>query len=447
MGTHERQRTIMGIGMLDLPEELRSTLVDARPEPSDDDEPSVYRAWLGRVIDGKYKLESLIAEGGMGAVFEASPVSGGMPVAFKIMHPELGADGAIVKRFAREVEIGEKLTHDNVVAALDTGTADDGAPYLVLELVLGPTLSHAMWEDGAFEWRRAVKVASQIAGAIGAAWDGGFVHRDLKPDNVVLEPDGRRGEKVKLLDFGIAHDRSVAGVNAKLTVAGEVLGTMGYMAPEQAVGQQVDVRSDLYALGVLLWEMLAGFSLFDEDIAKQDYFLAQMRLDPTPTTELAPGSPPELDALVRELLKHLQSERPDDPWAVQATLLGLLEGAAAASPAEMAPIAQPAPKPMAPASDVATPTPPASPAPASPAPASPAPASPAPASPAPASPVQPAVRPGFATGHAPQASPRGTAPAGNAPAGTSRTLIIGGGILALFGGGMCLLAGLLILLR
>ncbi|MCA9638970.1 MAG: protein kinase, partial [Myxococcales bacterium] len=152
--------------------------------------------------------------------------------------------------------------------------------------------------------------------------------------NVVLEPDGRGGEKVKLLDFGIAHDRSVVGVNAKLTVAGEVLGTVGYMAPEQCVGQGVDVRSDLYALGVLLWEMLAGFSLFEEDLPRSDYLLAQMRLSPTPANELAPDAPEALDGIIRGLLAHLQKDRLGDPGEVRRALLDLLgEPAEAAPPA------------------------------------------------------------------------------------------------------------------
>ncbi|MCA9605341.1 MAG: serine/threonine protein kinase [Myxococcales bacterium] len=357
-----RQRTIMGMAAIEVPDELRATLPDAPPVMEEPSDATGYRGWVGRLIDDRYRLVRLIAEGGMGAVYEARHVDGGPHVALKVMYAELGDNAAIVQRFAREVQIGQRVKHPNVVGALATGFIDASSPYLVLELVTGPTLSHAMWEQGAFPWRRAARIGAQVAAAIGAAWDAGFVHRDLKPDNIVLEPDGRGGETVKLLDFGIAHDRSTAGLNAKLTGFGEVLGTVGYMAPEQSVGQGVDVRSDLYAIGVLLWEMIAGFPLFDDDLEQKDYFLVQMREKPAPISELAADAPEALTQLVASLLALKQTDRPEDPNAVRDQLLALSERAEAA-PAPAPPAAPPMAAPPMPAS---APVPPPAMAPRSP---------------------------------------------------------------------------------
>jgi len=357
----------MGMSVVQIAHDPRTTLPDGPPQMAEV-APTGYGAWLGRVVDDRYHLARLIAEGGMGAVFEAVQLGTERPVALKVMHADLEEDGAIVQRFAREVEIGRRVKHENVVEVLDTGTLEDGSPYLVLELIVGPTLSHSMWEDGAFEWPRAVRVGAQIAGAIGAAWDAGFVHRDLKPDNIVLEPDGEGGERVEVLDFGIAHDREVTDENQKLTRMGQVLGTVGYMPPEQAVGQAIDVRADLYALGVLVWEMLAGFPLFDEDISRQDYLLAQMRNTPDPVRDLAPDAPPALTDLVASLLQGQPNDRPGDPWAVRDQLLAMLPAEQSAPAANAPPVeAAPAEAPRVEAAPVEAP--PAAPAPAAPPPA------------------------------------------------------------------------------
>ena len=323
MGTRRRDRTILGIGAVELPEELRATLVDLSPR-EEEEESSHYVSWLGRVVDGKYELQRLIAEGGMGAVFEALPTGGGARVALKVMHAELGANSAIVQRFEREVEIGERLQHEFIVEALDTGRMHDGSAYLVLAYVVGPPLSLAMWEDEQFEWRRAARIGAQIASALEAAWAEGIAHRDLKPDNIVLEPDDAGGETVKLLDFGIAHDKAVTNQKAKLTMMGEVVGTVGYMAPEQTLGQPVDGRCDLYGLGVLLWEMLAGRPLFDEDLELRDFLTTQLTQPPQPIREIAPATPEALAALVHRLLAYQKTERPDDASIVRAELLSVL---------------------------------------------------------------------------------------------------------------------------
>jgi serine/threonine protein kinase len=455
MGTERRDRTILGMAVVQIPDELRATLVDATP-PQMDEAPdeSGYRGWVGRVIDDKYRLDRLIAEGGMGAVYEARHVEGGPAVALKVMLTELGGDDSIVQRFAREVQIGQHVSHENVVRVLATGSIDPRSPYLVLELVTGPTLAHAMWEDGAFPWRRAVRVGAQVAAGIGAAWDAGFVHRDLKPDNVVLEPDGVGGEKVKLLDFGIAHDRSEAGRKAKLTRFGEVLGTFGYMAPEQAVGQAVDVRSDLYALGVLIWEMIAGFPLFDEDLDQRGFFLAQASNTPHAIRDLAPDAPEGLTTLVASLLAVHQGDRPTDPWAVRDDLLTLLApvptehavpnrssssahpGGAVVSPA---PSTQAAPSVAETTAAAAPSAPRYLPTPTTPAPHTAPVAMPEPAAVLASAPTPPAIA--IAT-HAP-ASPEVS------PSSSSRslTLVLAGVGLALFGGLLCLVAAILVWTR
>ena len=219
-------------------------------------------SWIGRVIDGRYRIDRVLGQGGMGAVFVAEHLTLAKPVALKIILPQLAGDAELAQRFAREAMVSAKLEHPHVASALDYGTLAEGGAYLVMQLARGRGLR--AWLHGRADPRTAIAIGAQIADALGAAHAHGIVHRDLKPENVIVEErDG--GLHARVLDFGIARVADAAKGDAPLTRLGTVMGTAGYMAPEQAVGEAVDARADVYALGVILWELVAGKTLFDQD--------------------------------------------------------------------------------------------------------------------------------------------------------------------------------------
>ncbi|MEC7519148.1 MAG: serine/threonine-protein kinase [Myxococcota bacterium] len=307
-----RDRSIAGIGR---PRSRPS----AEPPPEG---PSPYEGWIGRVVDERYALTELLAEGGMGAVFEARHVKLGRPFAVKVMLQGHEGNEEIVQRFAREVAIAGRLSHRHIVNAIDCGEMEDGVAFLVLELVSGRSLAEALYEDGAFGWRRAARVGAELSEALWAAHDNGVVHRDLKPDNVVLEPDGDGHETVKLLDFGVAHIASGDGAaDEALTQHGAMIGTVGYMAPEQALGHAVDGRSDLYALGILLWEMVQGEPLFDESLSASA-FVKELVGEARPP--LSADVPDAFADLVDRLLSFEMHARPASAADVQGELRALL---------------------------------------------------------------------------------------------------------------------------
>jgi serine/threonine-protein kinase len=280
-------------------------------------------AWLGRVVDDRYRIERLLGEGGMGAVFLAEHLKLQKKVALKIILPQFAGDGEIAERFAREAMASAKLDHPHVASALDYGTLAEGGAYLVMQFVPGRSLRDAALER-AGDWRWVCEVGAQIADALAAAHAAGIVHRDLKPDNVFLER--REGsasggsELVRVLDFGIARvlgDDVRPESKKQLTRVGTIIGTPGYMAPEQALGEVVDERADLYALGVVLWEVLAGRSLFpDEDITA--IVTKQLTTEAPPLD--VPGLPVELGSLISRLLARDRQMRPQRAIEVRELL-------------------------------------------------------------------------------------------------------------------------------
>ncbi len=223
--------------------------------------------WIGRFVDGRYRVVEKLAEGGMGSVFVAEHVTLGKLVALKVIHPSLAGDDDFAERFAREAMVSAKLDHPHVASAMDFGRLPEGGAYLVLQLVRGPSVQDVLEREGALAWPRVCAIGAQVADALAAAHAEGIVHRDLKPENVLLERRDDGAEHVKVLDFGIARvDASPQGPSAGLSRAGTgrpiatraltrrgmVVGTPGYMSPEQALGEETDFRTDLYALGVLL---------------------------------------------------------------------------------------------------------------------------------------------------------------------------------------------------
>jgi len=218
----------------------------------------VGNSWSGALLGERYRVGALIGVGGMGAVYEAEREDlAQMRVAIKILHPSVGARADLVMRFRREAETIAALDHPNIVRILDFQAPKGEPAFLVMERLHGEHLGETLEKEGLFSAERAAFVASQVLSALSAAHAANVVHRDLKPDNVFLITMSGLRDIVKLLDFGVAKLMN-ARESEKLTQTGSVVGTPAYMAPEQARGANVDHRSDLYAVGCMMYETLAG---------------------------------------------------------------------------------------------------------------------------------------------------------------------------------------------
>jgi eukaryotic-like serine/threonine-protein kinase len=211
---------------------------------------------VGTVLDGKYRIEAYLSSGGMGAVFRATHVMLGKPVAVKLIQGDLVTSPEMARRFQREARAATSLNHPCIVSVYDLGQTGDGTLYIAMELVDGQSLKDEIRAQGRIEPARIVRLLRDVASALAVAHRHQIIHRDLKPQNVMLTRDSNGREVAKLLDFGIA--KTLDEAQTQLTAAGFALGTPQYMSPEQAMGKEVDPRSDLYSLGVVMYEMLVG---------------------------------------------------------------------------------------------------------------------------------------------------------------------------------------------
>ncbi|MCB9615051.1 MAG: protein kinase [Sandaracinus sp.] len=270
------------------------------------DEETVLRGntLVGRTIDGRYRVERVLGEGGMGVVYLVTHAALDKRMALKVLHGEGSRDETVVARFVQEAQASSAIGHPNIVDVIDFGRLADGAAYFVMELLEGESLTDRI-RRGALPLEEAVCIAEQIASALAAAHARGIVHRDLKPDNVQLVQRG--GELVvKILDFGIA---KVGGASSKLTKTGMIFGTPHYMSPEQAAGQSVDARTDIYALGVILFEMATGQVPFDGDTFMG--ILSKHMFEPPPRpTERLPSTHPLEPVILRALAKKPEDRYP-----------------------------------------------------------------------------------------------------------------------------------------
>src|SRR5947209_217343 len=269
---------------------------------------------VDRLLDGRYAVHHRIARGGMASVYLATDTRLDRRVAVKVMHPGLADDPEFVARFNREARAAAGLNHPDVVSVYDQGT-DDGHPFLVMEYVPVQTLRSVLRERLRLSPGEALAVMDHVLAALAAAHATGLVHRDVKPENVLVTPDGR----VKVADFGLA--RAAAG--ATVTAAtGPIIGTAAYLAPEQVRDGTSDARSDVYAAGVMLFELLTGRQPFTGDSAVSVAYRHVNEDVPEPSS-VVPGIPGELDALVLAATARDPFDRPADARALHASLMSV----------------------------------------------------------------------------------------------------------------------------
>jgi serine/threonine-protein kinase len=264
---------------------------------------------IGRLVGGRYKLVGLLGTGAMGAVYSAEDRDRSEPRAIKVLHKYLSASKEAEARFRREAFVGEKLIHPNCVGVLDSGATDDGSFFLVMELLEGESLGDLLAREGPLAWQRALRITRHVLRGLEHAHRASVVHRDIKPDNLFVTRRADGSEFTRILDFGIAKLIGSSAQNA-LTQAGIAIGTPKYLSPEQAVGQDLDGRCDLYSTSVVLYEMLTGRTPFgDREPLKT--LMAHVS-EPVPTfAQIAPklAVPPEVELLVRDGLAKMPADR------------------------------------------------------------------------------------------------------------------------------------------
>lgn len=233
--------------------------------------PTEPRDRIGSVIDGRYRIDRLIGRGAMAEVFRATQLADNRAVAVKILTQQVSSNPNAQQRFAREAQVQAMIRHRNVAALMGSGLTPGREPYLVLELLRGRSLRSVLKAEGAVAPRRAASYMWQALLGLAAVHEAGVLHRDLKPANIMLEPVSGGGERITLIDFGFA---SLDG-SAKLTQQGTVVGSLTYMAPERLRGETPDERSDLYAIGIVLFELLTGAPPYaaDDDLDLIDLHL------------------------------------------------------------------------------------------------------------------------------------------------------------------------------
>jgi serine/threonine-protein kinase len=291
---------------------------------------------LGTVLGDRYRILARLGTGGMGAVYRAEHLTLKRDVAVKVLLPEMGNKEEFVRRFQREAESASRLAHINIISVTDFGRTPDGLLFLVMEYLDGEALS-ALIRRGPIALPRAVAIFGQILDGLGHAHAAGIVHRDLKPDNIMLVEREGRSDVVKLLDFGIAKVTDPEGHREALTQAGVIFGTPEYLSPEQALGEGVDARADLYAAGVILYEMLTGRRPFESDDKVK---IISMHLShPVPgieTLDLGFALPAPVTELVMQSLEKPREHR----FSSAAAFRSALAEAVAASPP---PVVSPSP--------------------------------------------------------------------------------------------------------
>jgi serine/threonine protein kinase len=272
-------------------------------------------ALIGRTLDSKYLIDARIGAGGMGTVYRGTRLHIGDAVAIKILHRDTISDIQAAERFRREAQATSRLKHPNAVSIYDFGISGDGLAYIVMELVEGRSLRSIIKRRGPLPPLTVAEILSQVCDALDEAHRNNMVHRDIKPDNIIVNasPSGLR---VKVLDFGIAklHNVSSSGM-INLTATGSVMGTPQYMSPEQCMDEELDGRSDVYSLGIVLYEVLTGRVPFTSTTATA-VAVQQVNQKPPPLRTYNPSIPPTLEAVVMHALEKHREARPQSAGAM-----------------------------------------------------------------------------------------------------------------------------------
>jgi serine/threonine-protein kinase len=281
--------------------------------------------YIGKTVASKYLVERMIGEGGMGKVYRATQLALDKPVVLKVLRQALLSDASTVRRFQREAKAASRLNHPNSISVLDYGQSEDGAMYIAMEFVEGKDLHHVLTRDWPLPEGRVVRIMAQVLSALADAHAASVIHRDLKPENIMLEQ--RRGEAdfVKVLDFGIAKIMDGTGEEEPaLTRQGFVCGTPEYMSPEQARGATLDHRSDLYAVGVILYQLTSGRLPFDSDSAL-GFATKHLVEEPLPPSRRRPEAEisPAMERLIMRALSKSPDERPQTAEQFRAELLAI----------------------------------------------------------------------------------------------------------------------------
>ncbi|MCP4599620.1 MAG: HDOD domain-containing protein [Proteobacteria bacterium] len=283
---------------------------------------------IGKLISDRFLILDKVGEGGMGRVYRAEQTSIQRLVALKVLNPALTQQHNVPERFRNEASLASRLNHPNTVVIYDFGVTEDGSMFIAMELIKGRSLDSELSEHGAIGWRQTCRIAIQICSSLQNAHDNNIIHRDLKPENIMLTQSGADSNVVKVLDFGIAKilSEDVRGIQSGLTAPNEIFGTPEYMSPEQVRSAELDNRTDIYSLGIILYRMLTGKLPFS---AKTPIETVTKHLvdTPKPFNEINPNIelPPELEILVLSTLSKDPAERPRTMSLVFDRLRGLLE--------------------------------------------------------------------------------------------------------------------------
>ena len=288
-------------------------------------------ARVGAVLAGRYRIVRRIGEGGMGVVYEAEHVELGKPFALKILREDFTRKQDLVERFKQEARSAASIGHENIIDVSDFGTTDDGGIFFAMELLRGEDLADLLQREVRLPLERAARIIAQLCRALHAAHQKGIIHRDLKPENVFLVRKEERRDVVKVLDFGIAKMTTLDAEGRRLTKTGVIFGTPEYMAPEQARGQTLDLRVDVYATGVMLYEMLAGQVPFTGEsfmaILTQHLFS-----EVKPLSQVAPEV--EVPTAVESVIFKAMSKDRDERYATMLEMLEDLQRALQGIPIE-----------------------------------------------------------------------------------------------------------------